>query len=293
MLRDSHIHYIPPEIGQYMPFYKGVWNDKVKLCEFLDKNDITKALLVYPSTDAQIQIGYPKLCQEYNQEIMALTWENKKIIPAAIINPQDISRLAQQAQDLADAGFKVISLATSYDGKFMIEELKPFFAVCEKRELVVFIHPQTLNPIGFERIKDPLLMPVLEYSMESSMCLGLLMMTGCLEQFKIKFIFSSLSGSTPYLKNRFDRVYQMLASRGLVKDLGKLPSEILRNAYVEISGGSLSNIKEALDMFGTDHVLWGSDYPVACPVRENLLMLDELGQDIKNKITHENFSRLF
>jgi len=43
MLCDAHLHFIPEEISVHTSFYKGVWADKNKLYEFLDKNNIEKA----------------------------------------------------------------------------------------------------------------------------------------------------------------------------------------------------------------------------------------------------------
>ena len=163
----------------------------------------------------------------------------------------------------------------------------------QDNEMPVFVHPQTVNPIGFERVKDALLMPVLEYSFDVSMLMGLLMMEGFLSEYRVQFVFSSLGGVMPFLKDRLDRVYVMLRERGLVKDLGRLPTEILKAVYVDCSGSSLANIKLALEMFGEDKVLWGSDYPVCGDVKTGLSALDELGNDLKTKITYTNFKALF
>jgi aminocarboxymuconate-semialdehyde decarboxylase len=85
----------------------------------------------------------------------------------------------------------------------------------------------------------------------------------------------------------------MLRAREMVKDLGKLPSEIFKKVYVDTSGASLSNIKLAIDLFGEDKILWGSDYPVSGDVKSNLAMLDGLGPEVKEKITSNNFIKIF
>ena len=125
------------------------------------------------------------------------------------------------------------------------------------------------------------------------MFMGLLMMEGVLEKYKVKFIFSSLGGIVPFLKDRFDRVYSMLRKREIVKDLGKMPSEILKNIYVDTSGASLKNIQLAIDLFGQDKLLWGSDYPVCGDIQANLKMLSGLGEEVKEKIVSKNFNDIF
>jgi len=291
MICDSHIHFIPQEISENTSFYKGIWSDKVRLFEFIDVNKIEKALLIYPATDAHLKLGWQKLCELYNFFLGALIEENPKIIGFGIVDLN--SNISSQVKHLREEGFKGISIASSEDGTFVLDKLKPLFEAAEKHKLAIFVHPQTINPIGFERVKDPLLMPVLEYSFDSSMFLGTLMMEGILEKFNINFIFSSLGGVAPFLKDRFDRVYTMLKARDMVKDLGRPPSEILKKVYVDTSGSSLANIKLAIDLFGEDKILWGSDYPVPPNVKDNITQLDALGKDTAEKIMSGNFRGLF
>jgi predicted TIM-barrel fold metal-dependent hydrolase len=291
MLCDSHIHYIAQEIAEHTSFYRGAWTDKQKLLEFLDTNKIDKALLVYPATDAHLKLGWAKLCQAYNNSLATLIEEEQRILGCGIVDLE--ANVSAQVRHLKEEGFRGISITSSQDGKFIVDKLQPLFEVAAKYNLAIFVHPQTINPIGFERVQDPLLMPVLEYSFDNSMFMGLLMMEDILEKFNLNFIFSSLGGVMPFLKDRFDRVYTMLRSREMVKDLGKPPSEILKKVYVDTSGASLRNIRLAIDLFGEDKVLWGSDYPVNASVAENLKMFDGLINEVKEKIIYSNFSKLF
>lgn len=294
ILCDSHIHFIPEKLSVYTAFYKGIWTDQDALFAHLDKHNIEKALLCYPSTDAYLKLEvFSKVCELYNSALSEVIKENPKIIAAAIVDIDNLATVAGEVDELKQKGFGAISIASSHKGKFLVRELEPLFEAAHKQNLPIFVHPQTINPIGFERIKDPLLMPVLEYSLDSSMFMGLLMMEGILEKYDIKFIFSSLGGVVPFLRDRFDRVYAMLRKRNIVKDLGGSPSEILKNVYVDTSGGSLKNIELAIDLFGEDKILWGSDYPVCGDVGENLKMLDSLSQEVKERITHKNFLNIF
>lgn len=293
MIYDAHIHFIPPELSRYTSFYKGVWADKNKLFSYLEQNNIKRALVTYPSTDAHLKLSQKKVCQIYNKVQEELVKENPKLIAAGLVDLDKKEQIFKQVKNLSERGFSALNLASSYQGKFLVEELSPLFKAAQEFKLPIFIHPQTINPIGFERVDDPLLMPVLEYSFDLSMFMGLLMAKGILQEFEVDFIFSSLGGIIPFLKNRFDRVYAMLRKREIVKDLGDLPSKILKKVYVDTSGASLENIKMALDFFGPDHILWGSDYPVCEDLKSSLKELDELEKDFKNKVVSNNFSKLF
>ncbi len=294
MLADAHIHFIPQELSEQTTFYKGIWASKDKLYQFLDRNAIDKALLVYPSTDASLKLGsFSRESEIYNNALAKIINQNQKIIATCLVDVENLKSISTKLGELKREGFKAISLASSYQGNFIVDKLYPLFEAAQEHGLPIFIHSQTINPIGYNRIKDPLLMPVLEYSLDISMFLGLLMMQGVLERFKVKFILASLGGVIPFLSNRFDRVYTMLRKREMVGDLGAMPSEILSKVYVDTSGASLANIKLALDLFGADHILWGSDYPVNANVADNLKALDQLGLTIKEKITYKNLLKLF
>lgn len=294
MLCDSHIHFIPQKLSGYTAFYKGVWTDKDALFTYLDKHNIEKALLCYPSTDAHLKLeAFSKVCEIYNSGLEEIIKDNPKIVAAGIVDIDSLDGVVKEVESLKQKGFGAISIASSHRGKFLVKELEPLFAAAENSNLPIFVHPQTINPIGFERVKDPLLMPVLEYSFDSSMFLGLLMVEGILDKYNTKFIFSSLGGVIPFLKDRFNRVYVMLRKRDIVKDLGKMPSQILKNVYVDTSGGSLKNIELAIDLFSEDNLLWGSDYPVCGDVNNSLKVLEALGEKAKEKITHKNFLNLF
>ncbi len=290
MLCDSHTHFLFPQIAEYTSFYKGAWTDQQRFFRFLEENKINYCLLVYPSTDAHLKLGWAKTCEIYNQNLV-LAQQDKRVLGLGLVNLE--ADIAQQLHTLKEKGLRGISITSSRAGSFFSPRLIQLFKEAEREGLVIFVHPQTINPIGFERVKDPLLVPVLEYSFDLSMFMGILMMEDILENFKVKFIFSSLGGVIPFLKERFDRVYLMLRQRNMVKDLAKPPSEILKKVYVETSGASLANIKLALNLFGEDKVLWGSDYPVNAPIPDNLKLLDSLGQRLKEKITYKNFIDLF
>ena len=140
------------------------------------------------------------------------------------------------------------------------------------------MHTQTINPIGFERVNDPLLTPVVEYVFDMTMCVSKMMMSGVFVHFPgLKFIFAHFGGVLPFLKDRFDTVYTMLRMRNIVKDLGQAPSAIFKNIYCDTSAVKSKNIlKMALDTFGAEHLLWGSDFPANKDVQGSIKAIREL-----------------
>ena len=295
MICDFHVHFIPRSVGEHTSFFKGVWSDKNALLKFLDDNAIGYAHIVYPSTDAHSKLGWEKLSKIYNEEIIALSKKYPKRFICSAILPLESPDIKGGVNRIQDLGFKSISLTSSFNGVFPIEQFKTIFSYLNESGIAVFIHPQIINPIGFERVKDPLLMPVLEYSLDISMCLGLFMMEGIFSEFKnLKIVFSSLGGVAPFLKDRFDGVYNMLRNRNMVKDLGGMPSSILKKAYVDLSGiKSKKTIEVALELFSEDHIIFASDYPANQDVKSQLNALSDFDKNTKEKILSKNFLSFF
>jgi predicted TIM-barrel fold metal-dependent hydrolase len=295
MICDFHTHLIPKSIGEHTLFFKDVWTDEYALLKFLDENDIRYAHLVYPSTDAHQKLSWKELARIYNEEIMKLARKHSDRLVCSAILPLEDPDIKSSAKKIQESGFKSISLASSENGEFLIEKIKRAFSCLDGLNISVFIHPQIINPIGFERVKDPLLMPVLEYSLDISMCIGLFMMEGVFTEFKnLKIAFSSLGGVVPFLKDRFDGVYNMLRSRNMVKDLGDVPSSILKLAYVDLSGiKSKKAIEVALELFGQDHIMFASDYPANRDVKSQIDALSGFDSATREKILNKNFLHFF
>ncbi|MBZ0165574.1 MAG: amidohydrolase family protein, partial [Candidatus Omnitrophica bacterium] len=130
-------------------------------------------------------------------------------------------------------------------------------------QLPVHVHSQIIEPIGFERVQDPLLSPVLEYVLDVTMCIGKMMMSGTFKKFpKVPFVFPHYGGVLPFVKERFDSTYRMLRGREYVADLGQLPSECFQNLFFDTSGSkSIASLQCALEVTDAAHILFGSDFP--------------------------------
>lgn len=299
MIIDSHSHYLPQKIAENTTFYKVHWSDIDAQLKTMDESRVDKAILLYPTTDAHINMGERnKVCSTYNGELSKIIQKYKhRFIGAGILPIDNNQAMLTELARIKDSGLNAISLASSFEGKFLDEErFYPVYEEAEKSGLAIFVHSQILNPIGFERVKDPLLMPVVEFLFDITMCLGKMMMAGIFEKFpNLNFIFAHFGGVTPFLKDRFDTTYNMLRQRGFVKDLGKNPTEILGNVYVDTSGvrsASLFNL--ALEFFSADKILWGSDYPANRKISDSINTVKGLNisEEDKQKILGANINSL-
>ena len=297
---DAHSHYMPPEVAANTTFFKVHWSDIEGLLKRMDTHHIDKALLLYPTSDAHIQMGgWKPLCEVYNREIAAVVKKHPERFIGAGILPADAPQaISGELKRIEDLGLKAISLASSYEGTYLDGEIFfPVYEFARKKNFPIHIHPQIMNPIGEERLKDPLLTPVLEYVFDVSACIGKMMMAGTFLKYpEVKFIFAHYGGVLPFVKERFDNTYAMLRKRNFVKDLSKNPSEYFKNLYFDVSGSkSLASLLCALELTDASHILWGSDFPANQNMGETISVIERsmLSQAEKSSIFHDNFRKLF
>jgi aminocarboxymuconate-semialdehyde decarboxylase len=290
---------MPPEVAKHTAFYKKGWSDIDLLLKMLDDAGIEKAVLLYPSSDAHLNGGgWSRVCDSYNKGIARKLKEYPDRLLGAGILPMDRPHeMVQEMNKIRDLGLIGLSLASSHEGTYLDDDsFLPVWEKAEQEGLPIFVHSQTINPIGFDRVKDPLLMPVVEYLFDITMCAGAMMMSGVLSRHKeLKVVFAHFAGVLPFLADRFDSTYSMLRSREMVKDLGSRPSEILKNVFVDISGvRSIPMLSMALEFFGPRRVVWGSDFPAQKSPAESIKALDKLDiqRGEKERILGENLINL-
>ena len=282
MIIDAHSHYLPEEIIKTASFYHPGWMDIEGQLKSMEEFGIEKAVLNYPTTDAHIKLSdEEKACRIYNDGLSKIVRKYPhKFIGLGILPIKDKEKMFYEFKRCRkELGLRGISLAASYDGVYLDDQrFYPLYEEAQGEKIPLFVHTQTINPIGFERVNDPLLTPVIEYVFDMSMCVSKMMMAGVFGTFPgLTFVFAHFGGVLPFLKDRFDTVYTMLRLRNIVKDLGKAPSEILKNIYCDTSAAkSKSILKMALDMFGPEHLFWGSDYPANKDIRGALSVVNEL-----------------
>lgn len=297
---DSHAHWLPEEIVNNAHFFSKAWSDIESQVRMMQDTGISQALLTYPTSDAYLKLGgLGKLSSIYNDNVAKIIrrFPDKFIVAAVLPIGNSREMLDELKRCREELGFKAISLASSYDGKYLDEAMfLPIFEMAQKENIPIFIHSQIVNPIGFERVQDPLLTPVIEYVFDNTISIGKLLMAGILAECpRLKLIFAHFGGAAPFLAHRFDATYQMLKEINFVKDLKGNPTDYLKNIYVDTSGDKIkSNFLLALELFGPKHVLWGSDWPAKKDIAGSIQAVKDLdiSQEDKEDILGRNLQEL-
>lgn len=300
MIIDSHSHWLPQEIIENAHFFHQGWGDIEAQLKMMEEAGIDKAVLSYPTSDAHLKLGSISIVTRiYNDNVAKVCRHYPdKFIGAAVLSVDSKENLLNEFKRATEElGFKALSLASSYNGIYLDDPM--FFAAykeVQSKHIPIFVHSQIVNPIGFERVKDPLLTPVIEYVFDTTICIGKLLMSEVFREYPdVKFIFANFGGAVPFLRHRFDATYQMLRGIGFVKDLGKNPTEYLKNIYVDTGGDKIkTNFLLALEFLGPGHILWGSDWPAKKDVSSSIRAVKELDitEEEKEKILGKNFKNL-
>jgi predicted TIM-barrel fold metal-dependent hydrolase len=299
MTIDAHSHYMPPEVAAHTAFFKEHWSDAAKQLRLMDEYHVHQAVLLYPTSDAHLNMGgWQGVCKIYNQKIAEMVKKHQgRFIGAGILPVDAPAAINNELKRIKDLGLKMLSLASSYEGKYLDDPMfDEVFEFAGNNKMPVHVHPQIMDPIGQERVHDPLLSPVLEYVFDVSMCIGKMMVSGTFTKYpQVNFIFAHFGGVLPFVGERFDSTYNMLRRRNFVEDLGKNPGEYFSRLYFDMSGSSSSgSLQTALEMTDVKHILWGSDFPANQNFKDSLSVISRgiLSTEQRNLILGENLRNL-
>ncbi len=301
MIIDSHSHWLPDEIISNAHFFSRVWGDIESQIKMMEENGIDKAVISYPTSDAHLKLGsISHAARIYNDNVGKLLkrYPDKFIGAAVLPVDNSVDILDELKRAVEELGFKAISLASSYNGIYLDDKIfLPVFEKAQSQNIPLFVHAQIVNPIGYERVQDPLLTPVIEYIFDTTISIGRLLMADILKDYpQLKFIFANFGGAISFLADRFDSTYSMLRDINFVKDLKASPTKYLKNVYVDTGGDkSKINFQLALEFFGAGHLLWGSDWPAKKDIIGSINAVKglDIAKEDKTKILGSNLERIF
>jgi predicted TIM-barrel fold metal-dependent hydrolase len=215
--------------------------------------------------------------------------------------------LVEQALDAH--GAKAISVATSWgDGenrRFLDDpECEWLWELAIGRDLPVHLHPPML-PLGHEVQVPYRLMEVVGRPCDTALTVARMIYAGTFDRHpELKIVTVHTGGAVPSLVGRLDFGWRLnfngVADRDAVapyEDRNELaPSAYLRrNVWADTMGLCPRCVRDAIEVYGIDHVLFGTDYgPVPISPREHVDMILRLGlsDEDEEKIFWRNADQL-
>jgi 6-methylsalicylate decarboxylase len=175
-------------------------------------------------------------------------------------------------------------------------QFDPIYAEMNRRGAVLFVHPAG-SGICSPFINDWKWRGAVGTSLEDATFVLHMIARQIPHRYpNIKFIVPHLGGPIPMLLNRLDKQGQ---SRNGHPDLAEAPSVTAKKFYYDtVCYGSKAAFTCALEAFGADHLVTGSDYPVLQDYeayKETFAYIERLGlpKADTDKILHHNAQALF
>jgi aminocarboxymuconate-semialdehyde decarboxylase len=168
------------------------------------------------------------------------------------------------------------------------ERLWPFYKRAEELGVPLFLHP---TDAIFADILDGY-QDTLHFSLgrvvEVSVGAARLILSGLMEHCpNLKIMLSHTGGALPYQSGRMDKNTKA----------AKLPrptSEYMKRMYTDTVSPHAAGIQFAIDYYGIDHVMYGSDYPCWEPAEALRLAQEiELSAEDREKLFVGNVRRIF
>ncbi|MBX5489808.1 MAG: amidohydrolase [Chloroflexi bacterium] len=177
-------------------------------------------------------------------------------------------------------------------------EAHDFLALAVELDVPVYLHPPGVT-FAKPHLAVCRLDETIGRGLETTVALGRLIMTGVLERMpRLKVVASHVGGGLPSLLGRLEYSYDIRhqPTYALDPELPLPPSAYARRLWVDTVAFWPPAIRAAIDTFGTDKVLLGTDTPpLPIPLARSVEIVRELGlpAEAERAILGENAIALF
>jgi aminocarboxymuconate-semialdehyde decarboxylase len=174
------------------------------------------------------------------------------------------------------------------DPRIDADRLEPFYARVEELGIPLLLHPTDAVFPGMLEGYGGALHLSLGRVIEVSVAAMRLVFSGIMERHpKLNVVMSHTGGALPYQSGRMDK-------NGKGARLPNPPSTYIRRMYTDTVSPHSLGIKFAVDYYGLDHVMYGSDYPCWTPA-EAIRLFREIGlsDSDQQRIFNDNARKLF
>ena len=152
-----------------------------------------------------------------------------------------------------------VMLCTTVDRRTLDDPLlAPVWEELSRRQAVVFVHPTTA--CCTEGLGDFALSLALDFLAETTNAVGRLLYSGTLERYPgIRWIFTHLGGTVPFVHHRFDNYAGQFPE--CRRHIARKPSEQLRELFFDTVSTHPAAMRCAFETFPASQFVFGTDYP--------------------------------
>jgi aminocarboxymuconate-semialdehyde decarboxylase len=195
-------------------------------------------------------------------------------------------------------GFRSVMLPSSAGGQALDDDIfSGLFSFIERRGMLVFMHPT----LGFPSTRFGIIgMNVLVgWPFETTLAITRLIFAGVFERHpELKLILAHGGGDLMFLRGRLDAAYNATGWEAHPYYRNKItrpPTYYLDRLYYDTCSLSVESIRFTLKTMGSDHVLFGTDFPFEVGDAEGTIALatiDGMEATIRSKVLGGNALKL-
>jgi aminocarboxymuconate-semialdehyde decarboxylase len=173
--------------------------------------------------------------------------------------PHVDAALAELDRATGALGLHGVTLGANVKGRHLDDEaFLPLYQEIARRDLTIFLHP--MIPPGQEEMVDWDLSASVGFLVDSTLAVLRLAYRGVFEQHPaLKFIVPHLGATLPYIMDRVDSSYRTRPENRV--HIPHPPSHYLKRLYYDSVNFHPAAWSCALESFGAEHIVLGSDYP--------------------------------
>ena len=138
------------------------------------------------------------------------------------------------------------------------ERFSPIWEELSRRRATVFCHPTVA--CCTDGLREYAMSLAMGFMADTMFAVGRLAYAGTFDRFPgIRWIFTHLGGTIPFVLPRYDNYYKQFPE--CRENLERPPSEVIGEQYFDTVTMHAPALRCALDTFGPEQLVFGSDYP--------------------------------
>jgi aminocarboxymuconate-semialdehyde decarboxylase len=150
----------------------------------------------------------------------------------------------------------------------------PFYADLERRGLPFFMHP--MCPPGVEAMQEFNLSAMAGYLFDSTLAALRLVFAGVFERHpRLMLIMPHTGAVLPYMLGRVQHDYE--TRPGLRTNITAPPEAYIKRFYFDTVSMSVPSLRLACELFGADHLVFGTDFPFLDQIERQYREIEQIG----------------
>jgi aminocarboxymuconate-semialdehyde decarboxylase len=204
------------------------------------------------------------------------------------------ARALEELARAVDEGARGVMVLGNIGGASLTDErFAAVWAEIDRRALPVFLHPTV--PCGCAEMDMAMyqLSASVGFTFDSTLAVTRMIFDGFFDRHpRLKLVVAHGGGTLPFLAPRLDRRHEVIAAART--RIAERPSTYLKRIYADSVLYSDEVLRDTLEVFGEDHVMFGSDYPHNISDMVGILArIDRLAPALRDKVRGGNALQVF